>query len=108
MLNDNDIFFDMEVFAEEVIYIPHGGTAKTVRGVIVRDEAEESRESGLKTGRLTFSIHLPEDDTYGITAVHVSKDKIQVPIFPGGSPMDMTVTKVLDHQHYVWTLEIAK
>lgn len=99
---------DTGEFAENISYTPYGGSAKTIKAIVDRQDMQaESVDGGNTLARyIRISVANHADD--GILSVSVRKDKVSVPWREGGTAEDWLVHQVESKDSGMWTLLCGK
>ncbi len=92
-------------FFESITYRVNGSTLKTIRAAIDRDDMLPMNEDGRGRTRRAM-LRVPVDVTYGLTAVTVMKDKVDVPLRVGSeTTTTCTIARIVLQDAGFWLLE---
>lgn len=96
-------------FSENIVYTPYGGTAKTIKAVVIRERLETSPQDAGRALHRQAEIFIANDATYGMAAVQKGQDSIQMAVYEGGSPMVVwSVEDILSKDSGAWRLLVQR
>lgn len=99
-------FANLNEFAEEIVYTPYGGTAKTISAIVERSIIGPSGADGGKTLSRTAEIMIANNATAGHDAVMKGMDKVSMPRIPGASVIDWIVEDIISVDAGAWHLKV--
>lgn len=108
-LNDaKDCLMNTDEFAEEVVYTPYGGSAKTVDAIVVREQIQKNEQALGQIGERVFELYILNDATLGVTSVKKGQDIVSLPVLIGGSSVNFSVVDIISKDDALWHLSIQR
>ena len=78
-----NVFLNENEFSESITYIPSGGTAKQIYGIITRNRIEPDQQGHSKSLMNQVIIDIANDPTYGVVTINKGQDKVSLPAIKG-------------------------
>lgn len=95
--------------AENIVYTPYGGTAKTIKAVAIRERLQTSPQDAGRAIHRQAEVYIANDATYGMATVKKGQDEIQMAVYDGGSPMVVwSVIDILANDAGAWRLLVQR
>jgi hypothetical protein len=101
-------FLNTNEFAEDITYVPYGGTNKSIKAVLIRRGLDPAGED---TGRIMHNqveIMIARDINYGMTSIKKGQDKVILPANIGGDDDIWLVVDILGQDDGMWHLLVQK
>ncbi|MCD6459408.1 hypothetical protein J7L67_01920 [bacterium] len=102
-----NVFLNTNEFAEEIVYMPKNGTAKTIVALISRDRIEPVEENRYRSLQKECEVIISKLDSNGISSINEGQDKVSFPEYEGGSNKDWAVLEILKADTVTWTLRVG-
>jgi hypothetical protein len=103
-----NIFLNNNEFAEEIVYTPKGGTAKTIKAIVDREQLFPAGEDSGRVLQNQVKISIATDTTYGIGTINLGGDTVDLPERIGGADVNWRIVDVLNQDEGLWTLLAQK
>lgn len=109
MLDDMvSVFLNTSHFAENITYTPSGGSAKSIKALVIRQQLNPNSQDQNRTLGNTIEIYIAKDSTNGVATISRGLDKVSLPQTIGGSNVTWLVTDIIDHDDGSWHLMAQK
>ncbi len=102
------VYLNSDEFAEVITYTPKGGSAKSIKAVIVRNRLEAGTEDAGRILRNQCEVYIANDATDGVTSVDKGDDILQFPEQVGGSNISWVVEDIISKSGGMWHLLVGK
>ena len=104
-----NIFLDSTTgFAEDIVYTPYGGTAKTIKAVVERKTLEPNQQGSTSIVGRELEISILNDADEGVADVVKGQDKVSLPVWSGGESVDWVVVDISFKDEAMFLLKIRR
>jgi len=94
--------------AEEIIYTPYGGSAKTIKAFVTRFRVDANPHTNSRLMQNQARVRITNHSTYGVDVVKKGFDKVTMPLRPGDSSIDWAVVEISGKNSGFWTLIVQR
>ena len=97
-------------FAEDVVYTPNGGQARTIKAIVERKRLTPSGEDANRVLAGTVEIHVVRDGVLGVLTISkgANADQVVLPEVIGGAGVTYFVADILAQDPGMWHLLLQK
>jgi hypothetical protein len=97
-------------FAEDVVYTPYSGQARTIKAIVERRRLIPSSQDANRVLTGTVEIHVARDAVFGVLSVNkgASADQVVLPEIIGGTGVTFFVADILAQDEGMWHLLLQK
>lgn len=101
-------FLNPDEFAEEIVYIPSGGTPKTMNALVARKQIEADEQDQGHVLENQCEVYVANDAVTGVSSVQKGKDTLSFPEQEGGAPVSWFVVDVMSADAGMWRLLVQR
>lgn len=101
-------FLSLNEFAEEITYIPSGGSPRLIKAIIDRQRIVPAAESQGRSLNKDVEIMIANSDDYGVASVAKGKDICYFPKVLGQSNATFVVADIIFHDAGMWHLLVRE
>ena len=97
-------------FAEDVVYTPNGGQARTIKAIVERKRLMPINQDANRLLSGTVEIHIARDAAWGVYSVNkgANADQVVLPEVIGGVAATYFVADILAMDEGMWHLLLQK
>ncbi len=104
--NAQRVFLNTDEFAEQVIYTPSGGFAKTIKAVIVRKDLSPADENTGRSLKNQAEVFISTDSVTGVSSINRRDDRITLADVEG-ILREARINDVLGRDDGMWHLVVG-
>ena len=102
------VFLNTDEFAEDVVYTPRAGAARTIPAIVDRDQIKTRPEDQGRVAHKTAEIIIHNDAANGVTSVNNKGDSVSFAPREGQDAVDWDVIRILESSDAHWRLEVSR
>jgi hypothetical protein len=103
---DARTFLNTDEFAENLTYIPHGGTAKVIKAVVTRGRIDPASGNFSRSLKNEAEVYIMNDETEGVTAIDKTNDRIVLKELDGDEK-EARITEILNSDEGIWHIRVG-